>query len=68
MPSTYWWIFVFNATYYKRWNQGSERLQAMKVGPVSNDSMQGEGEVKVGGEPGSETCAADHEDGAVLYY
>lgn len=39
----------------------------MKVGPVSHESMQGEGEVEVGGEPGSETCAADHEHGAVLY-
>jgi len=40
----------------------------MKVGPVSNESMQGEGEVEVGGEPGSETGAADHEHGPVLYY
>ena len=38
----------------------------MKVECVSNDSMQGEGEVKVGGEPGSETCAADHEHGAII--
>ena len=37
----------------------------MKVGPVSNESMQGEGEVEVGGEPGSETGAADHEHGPV---
>lgn len=53
-------------------------LQAMEAGEwkatsdeswaCQHDSMQGEGEVKVGGEPGSETCAADHEDGAVLYY
>lgn len=47
--------------------QGSESLQVMKVGPVSNESMQGEGEVEVGGEPGSETGAADHEHGPVLH-